>query len=108
MDREASGETRDLRPLLESHSGRFNHARMNERASPETFLRSFDPRSPGLHIPDDELYSSTASDLSEILSRVDLLETSPLKNTKEEPETTILASMASACLPLAAALNLEA
>ena len=63
----------DHRGGPESHSGRVNHTRMNERASPDTFLPSRDPRSRrGLHVPRDQLYSSTASDLSQMPSRDDL------------------------------------
>ncbi|KAL9136616.1 MAG: hypothetical protein Q9175_002176 [Cornicularia normoerica] len=55
----------------------MNHTRMNARASPDTFLPSFDPRSRRLHIPNDELYSSTAPGLSEIPSRDDLHRSEP-------------------------------
>lgn len=67
----------DRRGGPESHSTRINHARMNERASPDTFLPSSDPRSRGLHIRRDQLYSSTASDLSEIKPRDDLYRSEP-------------------------------
>lgn len=67
----------DHRGGPESHSGRTNHARMNQRAGPDTFLPSFDPRSCSLHIRNDELFSSTASDLSEIPSRDDLHRSEP-------------------------------
>lgn len=67
----------DRRGGPESHSGRMNHTRMNTRASPDTFLPSFDPRSRRLHIPNDELYSSTAPGLSEIPSRDDLHRSEP-------------------------------
>lgn len=62
----------DRRGGPESHSGRINHTRMNERASPDTFLPSLNPRSCGPHIPHRQLYSSTASDLSKIAPRDDL------------------------------------
>lgn len=67
----------DRRGGPESHSTRINHARMNERASPDKFLHSLDPRSRGLHIRRDQLYSSTASDLSEIKPRDDLYRSEP-------------------------------
>ncbi len=67
----------DHRGGPESHSGRLNHARMNERASPDAFLPSLDPRSRGLHVPPGQLFSSTASDLSQIPSRDDLFRNEP-------------------------------
>ena len=67
----------DRRGGPKSQSGRINHARMNERASPDTFLPSFNPRSRGLHISQRQLYSSTASDLSEIPPRDDLYRSEP-------------------------------
>ncbi|CAF9920034.1 MAG: hypothetical protein ALECFALPRED_001410 [Alectoria fallacina] len=67
----------DHRGGPESHSGRINHARMNQRADPDTLLPSLDPRSRSLHIRNDMLFSSTASDLSEIPSRDDLPRSEP-------------------------------
>lgn len=67
----------DHRGGPESHSGRVNHTRMNERARPDTFLPSLDPRSRGLHVLRGQLHSSTASDLSQIPSRDDLHRSEP-------------------------------
>ena len=67
----------DRRGGPETHSGRVNHARMNERASPDTFMPSLDARSRDLHIPHDRLFSSTASDFSNLPSRDDLHRSEP-------------------------------
>ena len=67
----------DRRGGPESHSGRINHARMNDLASPDPSIRSFNPQSRGLDNPDHRLFSSTASDLSEIPSRDDLYRSEP-------------------------------
>ena len=58
-------------------SGRINHARMNERANPDTFPASRDPRSRGLHVPGNRLYSSTAENLSGTPPRDDLFRSEP-------------------------------
>ena len=67
----------DHRGGPQSLSGRINHARMNERANPDTFPVSRDPRSRGLHVPGDRLYSSAAKDLSGTPPRDDLCRSEP-------------------------------
>ena len=67
----------DHRGGPESHSGRLNHTRMNAYASPSTFLPSLDPLSPRPHIRDDQLFSSTAAELSRIQPRDDLHRNEP-------------------------------
>ena len=71
----------DRRGGPETHSGRINHARMNERASPGTFepslSPSFDPRSRHLYVARDKLFSTTASDLSTVRPRDDLHRNEP-------------------------------
>lgn len=60
----------------EYHNGRINHPRMDERANPDNFIPSLDPRSRN-HIPRDRLFSSTASNLLDIPSRDDLDRSEP-------------------------------
>ena len=67
----------DHRGGAESFSGRINLARMNERASPDTFPSSRDPQSRGLHVPPDRLYSSAADNLSGAPPRDDLYRSEP-------------------------------
>lgn len=67
----------DHRGGPESLSGRINHACMNERASHDTFPSSFDPRSRGLHVPRNRLYSSAADNLSGTPPRDDLYRSEP-------------------------------
>ena len=67
----------DRRGGQESHSGRLNLARMNEHASPDKFLPFLDPRSRHRHEPRDRLFSSTATDLTDIPSRDDLYRSEP-------------------------------
>ena len=103
-----NNEPVDHRGGPESHSGRLNHARMNERASPDTFRP--------LSILNLAVFMSRVASFSRLLlptcrrfhPEMTSIEANPVRSTKEEPEDLILVTSVSACLLLAAALNLEA